>query len=143
MPGAPGAGLAVRETKLIAPQARDWARFRLNGTTKGKLYTVKLVPVAQARIYGARIWARVLGPAAAAWQWYPVQIIETPNEWTPVKLAIPPMGEWEPRSLQVPPMGEWTPQALGVPMVTDWMPTKLPISPTPITPEWYAVEVDE
>lgn len=126
----PGTALAVRETKTIPVTSRRPVRFRLQGTTKGRLYSLKIVPVSGCvmRLYGARIWARVLpGPA---WSWYQVPMIGTPDEWTPVKLPIPQMSDWSEVKLPIPP-------------ISDWSSHPLPIKPTPQNPEWVRIPVDD
>lgn len=140
----PGIALAARETKAIPATSRRSMRFRLQGTTKGHLYTLRIVPAPGClmRLYGARIWARVL--PGGAWQWYPVPMIETPAEFTPVKLPIPPTGEWEPVKLPVPPTPEeWSPVKLPIPPTPqEFSPVPLPIKPTPANPEWVNIEID-
>lgn len=150
----PGNALAVRETKNIPTTTRRVLRFRLSGHTKGHLYKLNITPTSGAmRLYGARIWARTLPDGE--WAWRAVPIIETPVEWTPVKLPIPETGEWQPAKLPVPQVGEWTPEKLPVPETTEWSPSKLPIpptsdwfgqglpiKPTPQNPEWVEIQVD-
>ncbi len=126
----PGTALAVRETKAIAATSRRPVRFRLQGTTKGHIYTLRIVPVSGCvmRLYKARIWARLLpGPA---WDWYAVPLPPTSEEWSEVKLPIPPFGQWEAKALPIPPMSDWEGKAL-------------PIKPTPPNPEWVRIPVDE
>ena len=126
----PGTAIALRETKTIpATITRRVVRFRLQGTTKGRLYSLRITPANGVimRLYGARIWARVL--PAAEWQWYVVPMMAGSEEWTPVKLDIPPMGPWEKRDLEIPKMGQWEQ-------------VKLPIAPTAANPEWVKLEMD-
>jgi hypothetical protein len=128
----PGSAMAVRETKSVTATSRRPVRFRLQGTTKGHLYSVKLVPPVGGviRLYGGRIWARVL--PGAQWDWYAIPMIATPEEWTPQALPIPPTPqEWTPQPLPIPP----TPQ--------EWTPQPLPIKPTPQNPEWVQIPVDQ
>jgi hypothetical protein len=139
----PGNALTVRETKTIPATGRRVLRFRLQGTTKGRLYSVKVVPSVGGviRLYGGRIWARVL--PGTAWGWYEIPIPATSEEWTPVKLPIPPVGEWTAVKLPIPPVGEWAPVKLPIPPTSEeWLPAKLPIKPTPPNPEWVRLEID-
>lgn len=126
----PGNALAVRETKAIPATARRVVRFRLQGTTKGRLYVVKLTPAngSVIRLYGARIFARVL--PGAEWAWYAVPVPPTSEEWQPMKLDIPGLSEWSQVKLPIPPM-------------SDWSEVKLPIKPTPANPEWVNLEMDQ
>ena len=152
----PGNAMAVRETKGIPVTGRRILRFRLNGTTKGRLYSVKVSPTGSGiiRLYGGRIWARML--PGNQWSWYAIPIPETSEEWSPVKLPIPPIGEWEARPIPIPPMGEWEARPLPIPGLgewearqipipptSDWNPQQMPIKPTPANPEWVNLQVDE
>jgi hypothetical protein len=124
----------VRETKTIPTTGRRVLRFRLQGTTKGRLYSVKVAPTGSGviRLYGGRIWARSL--PGAEWGWIAIPIPETSSEWTSVPLPIPGMGEWEPAKLPIPGVGEWTMAKLPIPETGEWEPAKLPIPPT--SEEW-------
>jgi hypothetical protein len=137
----PGNAMAVRETKTVPATARRVVRFRLQGTTKGRLYSVKVSPAGGGiiRLYGGRIWARVL--PGAEWQWYALPIPET-GDWTPSKLPIPETGDWTPAKLPIPETGDWTPAKLPIPETGDWTPAKLPIQPTPQNPEWVDIPTD-
>lgn len=139
----PGNAIAPREAKTIAATGRRVVRFRLRGSTKGRLYSVKLVPLGGGviRLYGGSIWARVLpGPE---WTWYAIPIPPTSEEWTPTKLPIPETGNWELSKLPIPPAGEWEPSKLPIPPTGDWAPQPLPIKPTPQNPEWIEIEIDQ
>jgi hypothetical protein len=140
----PGNDMAVRETAAIPATGRRVLRFRLQGTTKGRLYSVKAAPVngGVIRLYGARIWARVLpGPG---WAWYEIPVPPTSEEWTPVKLPIPPMGDWAAAKLPIPEVGDWSAVKLPIPPTPEeWTPEKLPIKPTPANPEWVSLEIDQ
>jgi hypothetical protein len=140
----PGNALAVRETKPIPATLRRVVRFRLQGTTKGRLYSVRVTPNGGGaiRLYGGRIWARVLpGPE---WQWYALPVPPT-GEWTPARLPIPEVGEWTAAKLPIPPTPEeWTPAKLPIPPTSEeWTPEKLPIQPTPQNPSWVNLEIDQ
>ncbi len=152
----PGNAMAVRETKVIPPTGRRVVRFRLQGTTKGRLYSIKVNPGAGVlRLYGGRIWARVL--PGTVWAWYEIPIPPTSEEWQPVKLPIPGVGEWQAVKLPIPEMGEWQAAKLPIPEMgewqaaklpipptsEEWQPVKLPIKPTPDNPEWVNLELDQ
>jgi hypothetical protein len=141
----PSNGMTVKETKSIAATGRRVVRFRLRGTTKGRLYSVKVTPAfgAVLRLYGGRIWARVL--PNSEWAWYQIPIPETPVEWTPVKLPIPETPqEWTAVKLPIPETPEtWTPVKLPIPPTPEeWTAVQLPIKPTPANPEWVELETD-
>lgn len=166
----PSNAMAVKETKPIAATGRRVVRFRLQGTTKGRLYSLKIAPAPGAiiRLYGARLWVRIL--PGQAWEWVAVPVPETGDwqqvklpippmgdwtpaklpipptseEWTPAKLPIPGVGEWTPAKLPIPPTSEeWTPAKLPIPEVGEWTAAKLPIKPTPQNPEWVDIPVDQ
>lgn len=152
----PGGLMALRETKGIPATGRRVVRFRLAGTTKGHLYSVKVVPAGGGtiRLYGGRIYTRVL--PGREWSWYAIPIPETSEEWTaqplpipqtgdwqPAKLPIPETGDWAPAKLPIPETGEWEGRKLPIPETSDWSPSKLPIAPTPPNPEWVELEVDQ
>lgn len=130
----PGDAMAVRETRAIPDTAgsRRVVRFRLQGTTKGRLYQVKVVPegFGIVRLYAGRLWARLL--PNPQWAWYEIPIPPTPEEWTAVKLPIPPtVEEWQRVALPIPPTSE------------QWDRVALPIRPTPPVPEWVDIPVDQ
>lgn len=155
----PGNAMAVRETKAITACTRRIFRFKLQGTTKGHRYSIKVTPASGCilQLYAGSVYARVLpGPG---WAWYPIPIPSTPEEWTQValpipetpqawqevKLPIPETGEWEARKLPIPDTPEdWQAMPLPIPPTpADWSPVQLPIKPTPANPEWVNVEVDQ
>ncbi len=140
----PGNAMAVRETATIAASSWRTLRFRLAGTTKGHSYKLKITPTSGTiRLYAAKIWGRVLPDGA--WSWWPVPIIDTPVEFTPVSLPIPPTPEeWTARALPIPATTEeWTARQLSIPPTPEeWAQVSLPIKPTPIIPEWINVEID-
>jgi hypothetical protein len=131
----PGDALVLRRFGTMpAAAGRRTFRLRVSGAVKGRLYQLMVTPSngGDVRIYGARVWARQLGPAASAWQWYAVPVVETPDEYQPVKLPIEPTGDaWQAVKLPVEPTPE------------DWSAAALPIKATPPVPEWVSVEVDE
>lgn len=152
----PGNAMAVKERKPIpVTTTRRVVRFRLQGTTKGRLYSIKVSGAGIIRLYGGRIWARVL--PGQAWAWYTIPVPPTSEEWQAVKLPIPGVGEWQAAKLPIPEMGEWQAAKLPIPGVgewqpvklpipptsEDWQPVKLPIKPTPDNPEWVSLEIDQ
>ena len=138
----PGNAMATRETRGIVATGRRVIRYRLQNTTKGHLYALRIAPYfgSNIRLYGARVWARVL--PGTTWDWYTVPIPQD-SDWQPVKLDIPPVGEWQMQKLDIPPVGEWQAQKLDIPPVSDWQAAKLPIKPTPQNPEWIDIQVDQ
>jgi hypothetical protein len=114
----PGNAMAARETKpLPHTSTRRVVRFRLQGTSKGRLYSIKVKPDGGGiiRLYGGRIWARVLPDPQ--WRWYAIPIPPTSEEWTAQPLPIPPSGEWTA--------------------------VKFPIEPTPANPVWVSLPIDQ
>lgn len=132
----PGDALAVRRSVPVpATSGRHPFRLALPGTAKGKLYQVRVTPVGAsiARVYAAKVYARVLGPAATAWAWHAVPVIATANDWQAVKLPIEPTPEgWSEVKLPIEPTGDsWAEIKLPVPPAAeDWNAVKLPIEPT-------------
>lgn len=142
----PGNAMAVKETKSIPATTRRVVRFRLKGTTKGRLYSLKVTPTGGGviRLYGGRIWARVL--PGNAWDWYAIPIPPTSEEWSAVKLPIPETPqEFSPVKLPIPPTSEeWNAVKLPIPETPqEFSPVKLPIKPTPENPEWVNLETDQ
>jgi hypothetical protein len=136
------AGWAVRETKIIPATGRRVMRFRLAGTTKGRLYILTIIPTTGVmRLYGAKIWARVL--PSQGWEWFTVPVPPTSEEWQAVKLPIPGIGEWQAAKLPIPGVGEWQEAKLPIPGMGEWQAQKLPIKPTPDNPEWVSLEMDQ
>jgi hypothetical protein len=139
----PGDTMAVQETKPI-PQttSRRVLRWRLKPGTKGRLYSIKVVPTGSSviRLYAGRLWARALtvsppslvSPNPAVWQWFAIDIPATSEDWTAVPLPIPPTSEeWTPLPLPIPPTSE------------EWTETPLPIKATPPLPDWVDIPVDQ
>ena len=128
----PGDALAVRRTVTIpATTGRHPYRVSLPGSTKGKLYQIKITPTNgfALRLYQASIYARLLGPQATPWTWHAVPgLFETPVDWQPIKLPIEPTSDaWQQVKLPI----EATPDA--------WQQVKLPIEATP--DEWQQVKL--
>lgn len=159
----PGNALAVRAfDDMPAAAGRRPFRLRMHGTVKGTLYQVAVIPRTgvTAEVYGARVWARQLGPVESAWQWYTVPIVETPLEYvavplpveesplhfSAVKLPIDPTSDlWQPAKLPV----EATPDVFSaVPLPVEqppetWTGERLPVRVTPPRPDWIEIPVDE
>jgi hypothetical protein len=146
----PGNALNVRSSTLIPPTfaGRHPFRVTLPGITKGKLFrvTVDIASGYTARIYACKVYARILGPAQTAWSWYPVYVLETPVEWTPMKLPIEPTSDsWTAMKLPIEPTNEeWQAMKLPIePTSEAWTELKLPITPTPVIPDWVQVPTDK
>lgn len=144
----PGNAMASRSSVGIpATSGRHSFRLPLSGSVKGKLYQLKIVPNGGTivSVYAAKVYARVLGPAAAPWQWYAVPVTETPVEWSAVKLPIPATSEdWQPVKLPIPATSDdWSALKLPIdPTSEQWAEMKLPVKETPVVPEWVQVGVD-
>lgn len=145
----PGNAMASRSSVGIpATNGRHSFRLPLSGACKGKLYQVKVVPNGgtAAIVYAAKVYARVLGPMPTQWQWYAVPgVIETPVEWSAIKLPIEPTSEsWVAKSLPIPPTPEeFAPVKLPIePTGESWSELKLPVKETPVVPDWLSVQVD-
>jgi len=128
----PGNALAPRATVSIPPTTgRHPYRIALPGSCKGKLYQIKVLPVAPTALslFELKIYARVLGPQASPWAWHRVPgLIETSPDWQPIKLPIEPTSDtWQQVKLPI----EATPDA--------WQQVKLPIEVTP--DEWQQVKL--
>ncbi len=63
--------------------------IRLPGTTKAKLFKLRVHGPNIARIYGARVFAKVVGVAEpASWVWLPIPMEETPEIFAWVDLPV-------------------------------------------------------
>jgi hypothetical protein len=93
----------------------------LPGNVRGRYIKLKLHSAGVTRLYGARVWAKVTGMAEPqAWQWYPVPIEITPEEYSSAGLPIQPTEEgYAAVDLPIEP----TPEGFSA--------TALPIEPTP------------
>lgn len=138
----PGDTMAVQETKAITQTtSRRVFRWRLKPGTKGRFYSLKVVPTGTSiiRLYGGRLWARSLSVSVPSilvpspgWQWFAIPIPATPEEWSEVPLPIPPTSEeWTPTPLPIPPTSE------------DWTKVDFPIKETPALPDWVDIPVDQ
>lgn len=127
----PGNAMAPREWLTIpaTPGGRRTVRFRLSGTTKGKLFQYELIPSAVMRLYGGRVFAKPLG-GGADWAWFALPVEPTPAEWTPVKLPIEATSE------------EWTAIKLPIEDTSEeWTWVKMPIVPTSDEQLWQEFPV--
>lgn len=144
----PGYALAVRGSANVgATNGRHPYRLPLNGTVKGKLYKLSVVPagVSAVRLYAARVYARVLGPAALPWAWYGVPLPGTSDEWERIQIPVPATPEeWQEAQIPVPPTpAEWSEVRLPVAATPEeWERVALPVKETPVVPEWVQVGVD-
>jgi hypothetical protein len=140
----PGNVMTQRASVAIpATAVRHPFRLSLPGSCKGKLYQVKLVPATwfPMRIYAAKVYARVLGPAASGWAWYTVPLPQTSSEWQPIELPIPQTPEaWQPVQLPIPRTAEeFQLVQLPIPQTPEaWQPVQFPIQQTP--EEWQRVQ---
>ena len=83
-----------------------------------------------ARLYGCRVWARVL--PLGRWDWYPLPVVITPDDYSTVPLPIPPSPEeYRVVQLPIPPTSD------------DYRMFPLPIKGTPPVPDWVALPIDE
>lgn len=115
----PGEAMAVRVQKLLAATSgRDTVTVQLAGEVRGHLYRVKIGGTAAvARIFGARVYAKVLdGSSRTGWQWHPIPIEPTPKGWQTVSLPIEPTeAGWRTIALPIVPTAPEF-QTLGLPM---------------------------
>jgi hypothetical protein len=154
----PGTAMAIRCTLTVPATTRRPVGFRLPYSTLGHLVKATYNPgTGQSTLFGARIWARALPDGV--WQWYPLPVVETPNEFSPQALPIPvtpeewtgtalPIpatpNEFSPQALPIPATPEeWTGAALPIPATPEeWTGAVLPVIPTPSIPDWVDLEVD-
>jgi hypothetical protein len=157
----PGDAMAVRFVRTFNTETttttRRVIRFRLLGTTLGKLLRAKLFsgngqpgglgPGAGsvAKIYGGRIWARPVGPTAGPWQWFPLPIRETPEPYSVAELPIRPTAE----SFAVAELPiRKTSDAFGVaelpirPTAEEFRRGGLPVPETSLIPRWVTLPLD-
>lgn len=129
----PSSTMQVRQTIAIPiTVGRGVVRLRMPGIVKGRLYSVKVVPTGFGviKLYGGRIWARIL--PSPQWAWFAIPIPPTPEDFTAVPLPIPQTSQdWTAVPLPIPPTSQ------------DFTPVPLPIKPTPANPEWVNVPVDQ
>jgi hypothetical protein len=81
---APETGTALTvaaEATIPATTDRQWYEKRLPSTTRGRLYRLTLTSAAAARIFSMLVRCKVLGESPSAWQWVPVPLTPTPDEW--------------------------------------------------------------
>jgi hypothetical protein len=136
----PGNALAVRATATItATTGRHPYRLVLPGSTKGKLYQLKITPTGTApntsvAVYGAKVYARQLGPPAIPWAWYAVPgLFPTQDDWSPMKLPIEETSDmFTSMKLPIDPTSDmFTSMKLPIDPTSDvFTEMKLPIEPT-------------
>lgn len=117
----PGNTMTLRETRTVdtsATSGRRVARFRLAGTTRGRLFRWELSGFAACRFYDGRVYAKV---GAADWAWYALPIAPTPEAWAEVNLPIEPTPEgWAEVQLPIAPTSEsWIEARLAIPETAD------------------------
>lgn len=160
----PGDALAVRRAVTIpATTGRHPVRVSLPGSTKGKLYQIKIAPTNgfTLRLYKAMVYARLLGTQASPWTWHPVPgLFETSPDWQPIKLPIEPTSDaWQQVKLPIEATPDaWQQVKLPIEATPDawqqvklpiedtpdaWSEMKLPVKETPVVPSWVPVQVDE
>lgn len=129
----PGNQMTLRENKtmpLWVTVGRRTVRFRLAGTTKGKLFRFQVTGSGVVRLYGARVYAKALGSTAADWNWYALPVEQTPDEWTAIPLPIEPSEEgWTAVPLPIDPTSD------------EWLKIPLPIPKTPDEQIWKEIPV--
>ena len=142
----PGDVMMVRRDVVIpATTGRHPVRISLPGSTKGKLYQIKIAPTNgfTLRLYQATVYARLLGTQASPWSWHPVPgLFETPVDWVPIKLPIEPTSDaWQQVKLPIEPTSDaWQQVKLPIEATPDaWQQVKLPIEATP--DEWQQVKL--
>lgn len=155
----PGFAMATRATITVPVTTRRPVAARLPFNCQGHLIQLVLTPGASSkvRLYGCRVWARVLPDGR--WNWYPIPVVDTPvgysrvnlpiqqtpEEWSRVGLPIAATGE-EYSRVALPVMttpDDWRSVPLPIPPTPeDWSTARLPIKATPPVPDWIPVEVD-
>jgi hypothetical protein len=140
----PGDQVALRETKTInlsAVTGRRTARFRLAGTTKGKIFRFEITSDGVVRLYGARVYSKPVG-FGSDWEWSALPVEETPDEWTVVRLPIAESEEdWTAVPVPIDPTSEeWSNVPVPIdPTSEEWTNVPVPIDPT--SEEWTNVPV--
>jgi hypothetical protein len=128
----PGNAIALRETLAVpASTTRRTAKFRLKGTTKGKLYRVKVTSTGRVILYGGRVYLRSLG-LSSEWAWFALPITASANTFTEWKLPIEPTAEkYTEFKLPIEGTGE------------KYSEYKIPLHPTAELFSWVNVEVSK
>jgi len=119
---------------------------KLPGNVRGRYIKLKLYGAGVTRLYSARVWAKVTGLAEPqAWQWYPVPIEITPEEYSSAALPIQPTEEgYAEAALPIEPTPEGfseatlpiepTPEGFGT--------AALPFAQTDAMPTWVEIPID-
>jgi hypothetical protein len=143
----PDDSMAIREVRSVvagATPSRVAIRFRLAGTTKGKLFKWEVAPVASLRLFSMRIYAKQIGLAGGEWAWFSLPVPPTSDEWSPIKLPIEATAEeWSAIKLPIEATAEdWSAIKLPIdPTSDEWSAIKLPIETTPDMREWVELPV--
>ena len=119
----PGEGMALRYSQGVNTETtttgRRMVEVGLPGNVKGRFMRLRLAGAAEARLFGARVLARVLG-GAEGWEWYPVPIEATPDLFSTAQLPIEPTPDgFSEARLPIEPTPDGFAEA------------RLPIEPTP------------
>lgn len=144
-----GDDLQVKLTATIDTESTTAGRRRLNvrlpGNVRGYLVQVAIRGNAEAIIYGARIEGKILGNERTDWQWFPLPVVPTSEQWsvgrlplagTPdtysvARLPIRPTSEdWSIGRLPIRPTGE------------DWGMMSLPLPRKASEGSWVSLPVD-
>jgi len=120
---------------------------RLPGNMQGHLISAKFTPGAgQTELYGMRVWCRELPDGQ--WGWFPLPLIETPAEYSPIAIPIEPTPQsfspvpipieataqgFTPVPIPIEPTPEsFSPVAIPVEATPEtFSPMKIPVEPTP------------
>jgi hypothetical protein len=126
----PGNAMAEHETlPMPASAGHRTVKFRLQGTTKGKLYKAKVTSPGLVLLFGGRVFARSLG-TSAPWAWFPLPITVTPDEWSKIPLPITKTAD------------EWSKIPLPIAKTPDdWTALRIPMTETPDLQEWIDIPV--
>lgn len=145
----PGSALANRYILNIPVCSRTVLRSRLPGTMQGHYVkatgTPSTVPPSGIwELYGVRIWHRQLPDGQ--WEWFPLQVMETPIEYVPFKIPELDGAEATPATyseFKVPLID--TPAlhtSFKVPLIAtpeDYTELKVPVTDTPADPAPFKV----
>ncbi len=140
----PGNAIATRETLTIPASAvRRTVKFRLKGTTKGKLFKVKVTSAGIVHLYGGRVFARNVG-GGAGWGWIALAITPTSDEWTAYPLPIEKTEDAF-RTIALPiAKTEDTFEIFKLPIAptaNEFTLLKIPMVPTPDLQDWHDIPV--
>ncbi len=91
----------------------------LPGSTRGRLFQPKITSQGVLRLYGMRVYAKVLdGGGKTSWRWYTIPVVPTQEDWQTFPLPIPRTQE-------------------------GWESAQLPIRPTPKEASWVPLPMDK